>query len=77
VANAGRSGPSAALTGPVVRGDAETVAAHIRALRRDLGDADAAFYAALSEALVRVAAARHRRREGLFRPSRTDEPGNP
>lgn len=76
VTNAGRTGPSAALTGPVVRGDAETVAAHIRALRRDLGDADAAFYAALSEALVRVAAARPDGAKASSVRRVLNEPGN-
>jgi predicted short-subunit dehydrogenase-like oxidoreductase (DUF2520 family) len=33
--NAGRLGPRAALTGPVVRNDAATVAAHLEALRGD------------------------------------------
>jgi len=36
--NARRSGPASALTGPVVRGDAATIAAHLEALA---GDADA------------------------------------
>jgi predicted short-subunit dehydrogenase-like oxidoreductase (DUF2520 family) len=48
------NGPQAALTGPVVRGDAATVAAHTRALR----DADAsvsALYRATTKHLLEIA----------------------
>lgn len=47
-------GPAAALTGPVVRGDAGTVAAH----RRVLSAADDALYCALGAATLRLAATR-------------------
>ena len=58
ITNASKIGPAAALTGPVVRGDRETVARHLAALRQDLGLADAELYAKLSAALVRIAALR-------------------
>jgi len=53
--NARRVGPRAALTGPVVRGDTATVAAHLAALR-DHPDAGA-LYRALTRELLRLAGA--------------------
>ena len=55
LANARRVGPRAALTGPVVRGDTATVAAHLEALEAR-PDA-AALYRALSLELLRLAGA--------------------
>ena len=52
-------GPEAALTGPVARGDASTVAGHIRALSRQPDDV-VGLYVAASRRLVSVA-----RRRGL------------
>jgi predicted short-subunit dehydrogenase-like oxidoreductase (DUF2520 family) len=53
LANARRAGPGEALTGPVARGDAATVARHLAALR-DHPDADA-LYRAVSREIVRLA----------------------
>jgi len=53
LANARRAGPRAALTGPVARGDAATVAAHLAALA-DRPDADA-IYRAVAREIVRLA----------------------
>jgi predicted short-subunit dehydrogenase-like oxidoreductase (DUF2520 family) len=53
--NARRVGPRAALTGPVVRGDTATVAAHLAALQGH-PDADA-LYRALTRELLRLAGA--------------------
>jgi predicted short-subunit dehydrogenase-like oxidoreductase (DUF2520 family) len=53
LANARSAGPDEALTGPVVRGEAATVAAHLAALR-DHPDAGA-LYRAVSLELVRLA----------------------
>jgi predicted short-subunit dehydrogenase-like oxidoreductase (DUF2520 family) len=50
-------GLAAALTGPVVRGDAATLAAHLRRLDRTSRPA-AAIHRALSERLLRIASAR-------------------
>ena len=55
--NVERLGPSAALTGPVVRGDAATIAKHLTALG-DRSPAERDLYAALCAALVRLAARR-------------------
>jgi predicted short-subunit dehydrogenase-like oxidoreductase (DUF2520 family) len=52
-ANVAAGDAGAALTGPVVRGDAATVAAHLEALASD--PAALAVYAALSRAAVRIA----------------------
>jgi predicted short-subunit dehydrogenase-like oxidoreductase (DUF2520 family) len=53
LANARRLGPRAALTGPVVRGDTTTVAAHLAALR-DHPDADV-LYRTLARETLRLA----------------------
>ena len=53
IANARRAGPRAALTGPVARGDAATVAAHLAALAGP-PDADA-LYRAVAREIVRLA----------------------
>ncbi|MSO46102.1 MAG: DUF2520 domain-containing protein [Acidobacteria bacterium] len=52
--NALRSGPQAALTGPIVRGDAATVAAH-RAALRDVDPTVATLYEAAARQLVQLA----------------------
>jgi predicted short-subunit dehydrogenase-like oxidoreductase (DUF2520 family) len=54
VANALRSGPQAALTGPVARGDAATVAAHREALR-DVEPTVARLYEAAAGHLLQLA----------------------
>jgi predicted short-subunit dehydrogenase-like oxidoreductase (DUF2520 family) len=59
LANALENGPEAALTGPVARGDATTVAAHKRALQ-NAAPSVAALYDAASEHLLHLA-----RRRGL------------
>jgi predicted short-subunit dehydrogenase-like oxidoreductase (DUF2520 family) len=59
LANALDNGPEAALTGPVVRGDATTVAAHKHALQSSAPSV-AALYDAVSEHLLQLA-----RRRGL------------
>ena len=51
-----RQGPSAALTGPVLRGDVETVAGHLRELADSPADRDA--YRSLSVLLLEIAAQR-------------------
>lgn len=53
LANARRVGPRAALTGPVVRGDTATVAAHLEALRKRPDTA--ALYRALTQAILLLA----------------------
>lgn len=55
-------GPEAALTGPVERGDAVTVARHLAALSNLTGSADhkdARLYALLAEKLVDIASIKH------------------
>lgn len=57
-------GPLAALTGPVERGDAETVAKHLHALRKfaaedESAQAIPAAYTALSKQLIRIAGQKH------------------
>ncbi len=52
VENALRMGPAAALTGPVVRGDAGTVAAHLKAIRRAPAGAADLYRAAARHLLV-------------------------
>ena len=55
--NAGAIGVAAALTGPAVRGDAGTIAAHLEALRRDAPDA-VGVYRALLRRQIAIARAR-------------------
>ena len=57
VSNAFDRGPQAALTGPVVRGDAATVAAHVRALRH-ADPSVARFYETAAGHLLQMAARR-------------------
>ncbi|MGE0450680.1 MAG: DUF2520 domain-containing protein [Vicinamibacterales bacterium] len=52
-----RLGPAAALTGPVARGDAGTVARHVAALGQSPPEIDA-LYRAVTRCLIRVAAER-------------------
>jgi predicted short-subunit dehydrogenase-like oxidoreductase (DUF2520 family) len=51
VANVARSGPAAALTGPVARGDAETLRLHLRRL----SEAERALYSVLARAALGLA----------------------
>jgi hypothetical protein len=53
LANARRVGPRAALTGPVVRGDTVTVAAHLEALKERPDTAS--LYRALTQAILLLA----------------------
>jgi predicted short-subunit dehydrogenase-like oxidoreductase (DUF2520 family) len=57
LANVLSHGPAAALTGPVVRGDAATIAAHVRALNH-VEPTVAALYVAAAGHLLRLAADR-------------------
>lgn len=57
VANAVASGPQAALTGPVVRGDAATIAIHMRALE-DVDPTVARLYEAAAAHLLQLAGQR-------------------
>lgn len=56
VDNVGRQGPEAALTGPIARGDVETIRKHLRAMPPEV----AALYEALGRATIAIA-----RRAGL------------
>jgi predicted short-subunit dehydrogenase-like oxidoreductase (DUF2520 family) len=51
VAACGEQGPAAALSGPVLRGDAATVRGHLQALGQDAADALPAYRALMREAL--------------------------
>ncbi|PIE70624.1 MAG: NADP oxidoreductase [Deltaproteobacteria bacterium] len=53
LANVARQGPVFALTGPIVRGDAETVENHLQAMQRECPDW-LPLYAALGEYTIRV-----------------------
>jgi predicted short-subunit dehydrogenase-like oxidoreductase (DUF2520 family) len=65
--NLTRSGPEGALTGPVVRGDADTLARHLRALP----DRDRALYRELGLAVLELARRRGLAPEVLDRVERT------
>jgi predicted short-subunit dehydrogenase-like oxidoreductase (DUF2520 family) len=73
------SGPQAALTGPIARGDAATVAVHLRALR-DVDPTVAGLYEAAAERLLVLARARGvpatnlRAIERLIEAARTEAP---
>jgi predicted short-subunit dehydrogenase-like oxidoreductase (DUF2520 family) len=75
------SGPQAALTGPIARGDAVTVAAHLRAVR-DVDPTVARLYEAAAEHLLVLARARGvpeaslRAIERLIDQSRAETLGN-
>ena len=56
--NLAARGPVAALTGPLSRGDAATIAAHLEALARDAPEA-LPVYRALGLATLDLVAARH------------------
>lgn len=56
VDNVGRLGPEAALTGPIARGDVQTIRSHLRSVPREVG----ALYEALGRATIGIA-----RRAGL------------
>jgi predicted short-subunit dehydrogenase-like oxidoreductase (DUF2520 family) len=70
--NARRVGPRAALTGPVVRGDTATVAAHLEALHER--PETAALYRALSLELLRLAGAAGRDEMAALLEDRTTHP---
>ena len=53
VANMRQALPDDALTGPIVRGDADTVSKHVRALEKQGGALDV--YRALSAAAIEIA----------------------
>jgi predicted short-subunit dehydrogenase-like oxidoreductase (DUF2520 family) len=60
IANYAKLGPAEALSGPLVRGDAETIGRHLRALKRLPEARDA--YKALSRAAVRYLPVKNRRK---------------
>ena len=70
--NARRDGPRAALTGPVVRGDTATVAAHLAALE-DRAETDA-LYRALTTAILHLAGEEGREEISALLGDRTTNP---
>jgi len=63
LAHVAREGTAAALTGPLIRGDVDTVAGHLRVLADSPGDRDV--YLALSETLLEFAEERGTDAESL------------
>ena len=59
VANYARYGPAGAFSGPIIRGDAETLRKHLKILRRIPGAKDV--YLALARSAVRNLPAHNRR----------------